>query len=278
MPFQVLTEEEARQAAQDGQQLLVIPNMPGGGFTVPRSSVIASVHYMPRIKTYWRGGRRDYGLSAVETKPTKPSECPTCMVYDAQQWVPVHYRQTAIEADERPDGDAEPAMIPMETIVMDLLRSFKGGLTGRMASYPPGIMQIAGSVPTKAEFDQMIEEEHRHCVAAIEDADELFFKQDFKKIGKGHRRALHWMGSQRKKWAEGIEPGLLKKAPTTGNRIPMEALVDDQGTDLLKWYIEHANLGITPLQYEDVYIHELLSKAKSVQTPTPAIRPSSGVK
>jgi hypothetical protein len=273
MPIQVLTEKEAIEAAKDGVELLIVPNIPGGGYTASRSMVIASVHYVDREASYWRGGKRTYRVEAVETKPTKPEEATTCIVYDSQQWVPSHFRQDTDGAE--PDGDSEPAILPMEGITADLLRKFKGGMTGRMGANPPGIMAIAGTIPTPAEFSKMIADETRHCVAAVEDADELFFKQEFKKIGKGHRKALRWLGSEKRKWAEEIEPGFYKKAPTTGNRIPMEALVDDRGTDLIEWYDKH---GFDPAEFGDTYISTLLSKRKGTKVASGAPKPLSGDK
>lgn len=265
MPLQVLTEAEAKKAAQDGAPLILIPGIPGGGFTVPRASTIASVHYEEKIRVYWRGGKRQYGVGAVPEKPSKPEQCSTCVVYDAQQWIPSHYKMDFGDQD-MPTHESEPALIPMESIVSDLLRAFRGSMTGRMASNPPGIMQIAGTLPTQAELQSMVAAETRHCIAAVEDADELFFQQQFRKIGRGHRRALRWLGSERRKWAEEIEPGLLKKAPTTGTRIPMEALVDDRGVDLLEWYSKH---GLNPRDFGDEYIAEILDRKAKAALPSP---------
>jgi hypothetical protein len=229
------------------------------GQIAPRVAYVCSVHYESKFKKMPHQGETVYRLPA----PAKGSYS-VLAVYDTQQWV----KTSAGGYDEEPTPTAMP--VDVNGVVRDLLASWTTGFIGEASRFTPGIMQIAGPVPTEMELYKLNRKEEDFCDALIMEGDK-FYVQKNGRIQSLHRGAATWR-EQAREWNIEIRKGEThKKGAASGKIIPMEAMVDD-GVDLIDFYEKHE---MDPMDFNDRFIRDLLlareakRNSKKSKLPTP---------
>ena len=220
----------------------------GLGVIQPRVLTIASVHFEPRPRPDLHHSRQfDLTLPAApKGKYVTRSFC------DSQQAVRNFYGDPSNDTPE-----FVPMPVPVDLLADSLLDAWcRSGMDAFGKSRPrPGIILLAGNTPTEAEMKQMIGLETTLCRAVVEEADRL------EKTGKGeitdfHRKALEWLGSEKRSWYKQIELGKTKRSPVSGNLINADATVDE-GVDMVEWYVKY---GLKPDDYGDDFIASMFKR------------------
>lgn len=224
-------------------------NLPGLGQFTPRQKTMVSVHFNACHNRPHHSGRRMYTLEAA------PRDSYTKIVlYDSQQMYP-----DLSDAMAPPENRAIlPMPVTVESIVAALKSLWTTGGVGAMGMFPPGIDVIEGDEPTAAELTRLRATQERLCRALVEEGDAIKAGNGPKghRIGITHRKALEWLGSEKRDWFKPIEQGVMKKSAVSGNQIPMEAQYD--GTvDLLEHYVKY---GFDPLEYGDTFVADMFKK------------------
>lgn len=220
--------------------------MAGLAPVMPRSMTVCSVHFKEMKERFAHSGRRPFTLPAAEK-----GKYTILRFFDSQQ--AIHNTSMGQDSDSR-----EFIMMPVtvDSIAADLRANWCGGYIGAMGKFPPGIDIIAGTFPTEAELAALNAKQARMCRALVEEADAIE-KGTIKNviINDDHRKALEWMGSEKRSWFRPIEKGYSKISVITGNHIPMEALADG-GQDILEYYVKY---DLDPLMYQDEHVAKLFA-------------------
>lgn len=225
-----------------------------------RKKWIASVHFADLKKEDMRHvGKAGYYLPA----PQQKGEVSVLEITDAAQLCQ-HWE------NEQEQPRMQPKIVTVEGIVADLLKSWAGQRPGMMKGFRPGVMEIAGPMPTDAEKKKLFSYQFDFCVQAVQEAD-VFHSQPVingqqRRIQPFHRQAHEWLATydgnfKRRVWATAQTMELTKRGAASGTQIPMHAEFDN-GIDLLDFYYTR---GYNPADYGDTYLAgkmEAYSKAR----------------
>lgn len=93
-------------------------------------------------------------------------------------------------------GQKEKVAKPVEvqSIVDDILAKWTGGLFNVPSGAKPGIMQIASTVPTKAELDEMTRDQTVYFEYLFSEGSKLHDQKQWDNITQPMRDASNWLG------------------------------------------------------------------------------------
>ena len=129
-------------------------------------------------------------------------------------------------------GAARPRMpkpVPVETIVSDLIASWTGGMFNVPAGAKPGVIQIAGSVPTQKEMSQMEEQQAAYFEHWFSQGEGLYRGDpatidSYKTYTAEMRLAAQWLGRMRP-WSDAKMATELVPCPFCTKLISDRAIV-----------------------------------------------------
>jgi hypothetical protein len=87
-----------------------------------------------------------------------------------------------------------PRMVPVDEIIADLIGKWASGLFGVPDGAHPGIMEIAGPVPTKAEQQQMEQAQTLYFNFRFSEGERLYRENKWGEITDVMRLAAEWLG------------------------------------------------------------------------------------
>ena len=87
-----------------------------------------------------------------------------------------------------------PRMVPVDEIVADMLKQWTGGLFGVPDGAHPGIMEIAGPTPSKAEQQEMERAQTSYFNFRFSEGERLYRENKWDNITDEMRLAAEWLG------------------------------------------------------------------------------------
>ena len=188
-----------------------------------------------------KGRRTIYELTPVPRDKARTKPC-VIEVYDSFEDV------LDVMAGER--NAKMPKGVACEDIVADLLRQWTGNMVEVPAGASPGIIEIANTFPTQAEFNRMFEMQTAYANYLYAKASDLNRTGNFKEITGAMRVMAEWLG----KSADWIDPSqVIEKTncPACGGEImPKVSICRHCGTKLRALPRELAILNNEPVQPE----------------------------
>lgn len=120
------------------------------------------------------------------------------------------------------DDDWRPVEIPVEQIAADLVTVWTGGqVISRESGGTPGVMQIAGEEPTKAELKRLHDVQTRFFNSLFQQGNHLaadLQNNGPKYITPLHRLAAKWLHKE-PVWAKDIDPSEIQACPACMSKI-----------------------------------------------------------
>lgn len=244
--------------------------MPFAGQMMPRVAHICSVHFMACRRRFVHDRIRYHGVKAIPVGKAYEDESAydVLSLYDTQEWIH-DLTECAGAGEEIVEPSMRGAPIMVEGIVRDLIHEWTTGFIGELATRRPGIMQIAGAIPTREEFDHLMEMEKAFCRAAINEATTIHITRNGT-IQPIHRGALEWMKLDKSRgydWYPKIERADVKRSAASGNDIPMTAMMDG-AVDLIDLYVRR---NLNPLTYGDTFLAGHPEYLKAAGKPVPEL-------
>lgn len=114
--------------------------------------------------------------------------------------------------------------VPVETIVADVLAIWTGGLFNVPQGAKPGIMQIAGTVPTQNELREMTLTQTLYFEYLFAEGERLDQQKDWKDITGVMRLAAEWLG-HRRAWSHRAIAADSSPCPICTAMVPNAAYV-----------------------------------------------------
>lgn len=260
---------------------------------VPRSLTLLSVYPIAKTATMKHIGSTTYVMPAADRNKIRIAHPKwACPVFDFQRdLAPLAEKDCqkgegysllrifdTYQAVRDPATDRqEDKPIMVEFVQQDLLRQWVSQSFGsNLGASGPGIIAIAGTVPTQEELDRARAMQHEFFTALVMVARDMKANGKSKEINNRHRMAGEFLGltAATDSWLTTIKQSAMKICGATGKEIPMETIVSD-GVNLIKFYQEMAPYGITPEANGDTFIAEILAKhaAATAATVQPVAEP-----
>lgn len=92
-------------------------------------------------------------------------------------------------------------LVPCEEIVKDLLKVWCGSTVGLPSGVTPGVMVIANSVPTQAEFEKLEAMQTSFAQYMTQEGDRLYAAKEMKAITPQMRESVKYLG-YRRDWSD----------------------------------------------------------------------------